>query len=145
MRVSVEWIGENPKAEQVIVRVMEESWFFKQNAYPIKLEPVSYSGIGTQVDLPGSTWRSAYAHRERVAFECGALKLDISSDPRMNGLLVMNAITRSLWENFQVHGERLVDGLDLGTYAAILEERESPVETERSRRLKDAIGSLGKK
>ena|SRR3989344_7860155 len=61
--------------------------------------------------------------RHGVAFECGSLHMRITTDLRMNGMIVANRIMQWLWDNYQIHGERMVDGWDVGAHACMLERR----------------------
>ena len=113
MKILVQWREENPRATEVVGPMMERI------RYPL---------------VPDFDERY---QRHGITFECYALAMKITREPLQNGMITANQIMQWLWDNHRIHGERFVDGIDIGGYACALERRVLFLESAVERACKD--------
>ena len=103
MKIQVQWRTEIPTATEIAGPVSEKI------RYPVMPE-----------------YDQQY-RKHRLVIECESLSdLDTSVD---SGIPLANGITQYLWDNYQIHGERMVEGWDIGAHACLLERRIQHLET----------------
>lgn len=117
MKVSVMWRTETPKAAEIAGLVSQKLGFAVMPEYDeqykrhsLSIECLSLSNLG------GPAW---------------------DMHPSHNGAFAANGIMQYLWDNYQIHGERMVDGWDVGAHACILERRVRHLEKAANKTIED--------
>ncbi|MDO8471382.1 MAG: hypothetical protein Q7S49_02130 [bacterium] len=116
MKVSVTWRTETPKAADIAGAVSQKLGFAVMPEYDEQYK------------------------RQGLSFECKSLHdwPDERPELALNGMFLMNETKQYLRDHHEVHGERMVDGWDIGAHACMLERRVRHLE----RAVKWAIANL---
>ena len=103
MKISVIWRTETPKAAEIAGLVSQKLGFAVMPEYDeqYKRNSLSFECISLS-NLAGAAW---------------------DMHPSHNGAFVANTIMQYLWDNYQLHGERMIDVWDVGAHACMLERR----------------------
>ena len=115
MKISVTWRTETPKAADIAGAVSQKLEFAVMPEYDKQYK------------------------RQGLSFECKSLHDWPDERPELvrNGMFLLNNLMQYLWDNHQIHGERMVDGWDIGAHACMLERRIRHLETAANRVIAD--------
>ncbi|KKT14166.1 MAG: hypothetical protein UW76_C0022G0001 [Parcubacteria group bacterium GW2011_GWF2_44_8b] len=114
MKISVTWRTETPKAADIAGMVSQK--------------------LGFAV-MPECNEHYKW---QDLSFECKTLHTNERPEElALNGMFLANKIMQYLWDNYQIHGERGVDGWDIGAHACMLERRVRHLERATNRTIED--------